>query len=148
MSITTGRINLDYLTAKHAQKVVSHESVEGMENSVSKALGVLQEHGVYGSFLYLLAKEDNNGKILVTEMIDLLHKAGFLYDEGKKPEKTKDILDHIINTVSNASLQRLLFARELIEQMFIYVRYGEKAKETSPSPSSEPSDAPDAGAAT
>lgn len=136
MSIAIGRINLDYLAAKYAQDVVSHEDIVGMENSVSKALAVLQEHGVYGSFLYLLAKEGNNGKILVAAMVELLHKTGFQYNEAKKPKTTKAILDHIIDNVSNASLQRILFAKELIEQMFVYVRYGEKAKE--PPPATDP----------
>lgn len=131
MSITTGRINLDYLAAKYAQMAVGPD---GMENSVTKGLAVLQEHGVYGAVLYLLAKEGSNGQKLCDKIIDLLHDAGFAYEAEKKPATTKAILDHIINNVSNASLQRLLFARELIEQMFIYVRYGEKAKETSPSP--------------
>lgn len=131
MSITTGRINLDYLAAKYAHKVVGNKD---MENSVSKALGVLQEHGVYGAFLYLLAKEgsknEDNGRILCNNMIELLHEAGFPYKTEQKPATTKDILNHVIDSVSSASLQRLLFAKELIEQMFIYVRYGEKAKDS------------------
>lgn len=129
MSITNGRINLDYLAAKYAQKVVGNKD---MENSVSKALGILQEHGVYGAFLYLLAKEGVNGRKLCDNMIELLHEAGFPYEAEKKPTTTKDILNHVIDNVSSASLQRLLFAKELIEQMFVYVRYGEKAKELPP----------------
>jgi hypothetical protein len=48
--------NLDRLAAQHAQAVVQSGD-QNIETTVTKALGVLQEHGVYACFLYLLAKE-------------------------------------------------------------------------------------------
>lgn len=127
MNMEIQRINIDFFAAKQAQDVVGMNCI-GMENSVTKTMGVLQEHGVYAAFLYLLAKEGGNGIALTGKMITLLHEVGFCHEEGKKPETTSEILSHVNEKVSNVSLQRLIFAKELLEQMLIYTRYGEKAR--------------------
>ncbi len=91
MSNTT-QLNLDWLAAKHAQalvhRVVGDEETQknlpqdrkkskeqlaiDIDNTVTKALGVLQENGVYACFLYLFAKEKENGRVVVEEMLNLL----------------------------------------------------------------------------
>jgi len=134
MSNGTEVINLDYWAAFHAQKVVKQS--DDIDNTVTKAMGVLQEHGVYASFLYLLAKErtkeKDNGMILVKEMLELLKCLGYQCKENHKPENVEDILQFVNENVSKDSLQRLLFAKETLEQMLIYARYGAKAKEKKP----------------
>ncbi len=45
------------------------------ENTLTKALGVLQEQGVYACFLYLLAREEH-GKTVIRYMRDLLTALG------------------------------------------------------------------------
>ncbi len=126
MSNTTIQ-NLDYLAAKHAQKLIENLG-ENAETPVTKALGVLQENGVYACFLYLYAREKDGGKI-AGKMVDLLNKIlpeGEQIRNGKSKEK-KEILEDVANNVTGKSIERLLLARELLEQMLIYARYGAKA---------------------
>jgi len=131
MSNETGILNLDYLAALHAQKVVMQS--DDIDNTVTKTIGVLQEHGVYASSLYLLAKEGtkkgDNGMLLVNEMLALLDCLGYNWEENRKPASVEGILQFVNEQVSSASLERLLFAKETLEQMLVYVRYGAKAKE-------------------
>jgi len=126
---THGKLNLDRLAAKHAQAIISEtkdKKASEVDNTVTKALGVLQENGVYACFLYLLAKEGDNGQAVVKEMLDLLDNLNFGWDtpNDNNPES---VLSHITNKVT-ADLERLLLAKETLEQMLIYARYGAKAR--------------------
>jgi hypothetical protein len=78
-------------------------------------------------FLYLLAKEKDNGKTVVKQMLDLLAGLGFDWDQPAD-QKPETILKHINEKVS-IDLERLLLAKETLEQMLIYARYGAKARE-------------------
>ena len=52
--------NLDRLAAvmgKLLSRLVDTKSKTDVDNIVTKALGILQENGIYACFLYLLAKE-------------------------------------------------------------------------------------------
>ena len=66
--------NLDRLAALHAQSIVSRtkdvqdgdrlatkQSARDVDNVVTKALGVLQEDGVYACALYLLSRSRGKG---------------------------------------------------------------------------------------
>lgn len=137
--------NLDRLAAQHAQKIIGRlvdkdekgnkqtdkkkikEAADKTDNTVTKALGVLQEDGVYACFLYLLAKEKESGKIVVDEMLNLLEG---LYSDWNKPSSNtpQDILSHITEKVT-IDLERLLLTKETLEQMLIYARYGAKARQ-------------------
>ncbi len=119
--------NLDRLAAQHAQQIINCRKADDIENIVTKALGVLQENGVYACFLYLLAKEKDNGKVVVTEMLKLLDGLGFGW--GKPADdQAETILKHISDKVT-VDLERLLLAKETLEQMLIYARYGAKARD-------------------
>jgi hypothetical protein len=123
--------NLDRLAAQHAQKVIAAtqaQKASDVDNTITKALGVLQEDGVYACFLYLLAKEKEkeNGKAVVAEMLNLLDALGFGW--GKPADKQPaTILQHISDKVT-VDLERLLLTKETLEQMLIYARYGAKAR--------------------
>lgn len=115
--------NLDYLAARHAQQLVQaahkdNAKAREVENSVTKALGVLQENGVYACFLYLLAIE----KTIIEAMLALLDELG-IQNTANAP-----VLDHIATNVTR-DLHRLLLAKEALEQMLIYARYGAKARQ-------------------
>ncbi len=128
------QINLDRLAAKHAQEIIhrtENKKASEVDNTVTKTLGVLQENGVYACFLYLLAKEKDNGRVVVDEMLNLLEGLGFGW--GKPSGNgVEQILQHIIDKVSGdpkqGGLERLLLAKETLEQMLIYARYGAKAR--------------------
>jgi hypothetical protein len=118
--------NLDRLAAQQAQAVVQSGD-QNIETTVTKALGVLQENGVYACFLYLLAKEKDNGKTVVEKMLQLLDGLGF--DWGQPvDQKPETILKHVSDNVT-VNLERLLLAKETLEQMLIYARYGAKARD-------------------
>ncbi len=121
--------NLDRLAAQHAQAIISRttdKKASEVDNTVTNALGVLQENGVYACFLYLLAKEGKNGAVVVAEMLDLLDGLGFGWGKptGNSPE---EVLSYISEKVT-VDLERLLLAKETLEQMLIYARYGAKAR--------------------
>ena len=122
--------NLDRLAAQHAQAIISRttdKKASEVDNTVTKALGVLQENGVYACFLYLLAKEKENGGVVVDEMLNLLDELGFGWDKPAD-KSAKTVLSHISEKVT-IDLERLLLAKETLEQMLIYARYGAKARD-------------------
>ncbi|NJK52089.1 MAG: hypothetical protein HC936_03385 [Leptolyngbyaceae cyanobacterium SU_3_3] len=127
--------NLDRLAAKHAQAVIANtkdSKSSDVENTVTKALGVLQEDGVYACFVYLLAKEKEPGKKVIEQMLDLLEGLGFGWNKPVKENKVDlrpdVVLKHITDHVTQ-DLERLLLAKETLEQMLIYARYGAKARQ-------------------
>jgi hypothetical protein len=121
--------NLDRLAAQHAQIIIrrtSEKKPSDIDNTVTKALGVLQENGVYACLLYLKAKEKENGDVVVEEMLNLLAGLGFDWDKPAS-NNAEDVLKHITEKVT-VNLERLLLAKETLEQMLIYARYGAKAR--------------------
>lgn len=131
------QLNLDRLAAQHAQRII-RRAVENniasnqIENTVTKALGVLQEDGVYACFLYLQAKEKKNAKVVVEEMLHLLDGLGFGWgvptDNSKNIDtSTGAVLQHVTDKVT-IDLERLLLAKETLEQLLIYARYGAKGE--------------------
>lgn len=133
-------MNLDRLAAKHAQAVIANtkdSKSSDIENTVTKALGVLQEDGVYACFLYLLAKEKDRGKKVIEQMLDLLEGLGFGWNKPVKEDGTTNLLPEVvlkhINDHVTQDLERLLLSKETLEQMLIYARYGAKARQDTDS---------------
>ncbi len=139
-----GLVNLDYLAAKYAQEIVAElvdkrvqqESVDikkaksSADNTVTKALGVLQEHGVYACFLYLFAKEKENSKAVVPRMLEILREIGIPdppSKAGKGSVDSRGTLAHISEHVTS-DLELLLLARDALERLLVYARYGIKAR--------------------
>ena len=126
------KLNLDRLAAQYAQAIIRatrDKKASDVDNTVTKALGVLQENGVYACFLYLLAKEGENGKVVVEEMLNLLDHLNFGW--GKPNDSNPEsVLSYITEKVmaDAGDLGRLLLAKETLEQMLIYARYGAKAR--------------------
>ncbi len=135
--------NIDYYAAKFAQKIVNQLVVSkakggavdkkirsAAENSVTKALGVLDEQGVYACFLYLVAKEKENCKPIVSGMLDILKQIGMPELSNENLDLCKDaqeLLKHITENITK-DLDTLLLAREVLEQLLVYTRYGIKAR--------------------
>ena len=140
--------SLDRLAAEHAQKVINRtrkrikddplstqQSAADVDNLVTKALGVLQENGVYACMLYLLSRTQDKEKkiaaVVSDEMLNLL--AGLGFEGWEKPaisdpkRRAEVILKHISDQVTK-DLEPLLLAKETLEQMMIYARYGAKAR--------------------
>ena len=119
--------NLDQLAAQYAQKIVEKGGAD-IENPVTKALGVLQEQGVYACILYLLA---NKHHIVLTPLYGLLGELPGIAGKEKIPDErtgVKEVLKFYSNMVCH-DLDILLLVKELYEQTLIYARYGAKAED-------------------
>jgi hypothetical protein len=130
-------INLDQVAAAYSQKIVKgHEKKKSeMENLITKALGVLQENGVYAMALYLLSQGENGlAREILQKLIDLFKdeklKSLKLGEAVKNLQKSVDILQFFSEKVCN-ELDTLLLVRSLYEQVLIYARYSAKALEES-----------------
>lgn len=150
MSNSMAQANLDRLAAQHAQNIIRRlvdedkdgkdrtdskgikKAASSADNTVTKALGVLQENGVYACFLYLKAKEKENGDVVIEEMLNLLDELGFGWGKpkdknGRVDTRAEAVLKHVAEKVTD-NLERLLLAKETLEKMLIYARYGAKAR--------------------
>jgi hypothetical protein len=90
------------------------------EKAFTSALGVLEEQGPYACFLYLKAREGQNGGKIVEK------STGLLRDVFRNQAQSTDGLAYIKSLAND--LDKLLFARDLLRQMFIYARYHAKEK--------------------
>ena len=129
MAMSNTQINLERLAAQYAQKIIKKTSGDkpaDVKNTVTKALGILQENGIYACFLYLLAKEGERGRVIVGEMLDLIDRLGFGLD---KPDSNdvEGVLSYVSEKVT-ADMERMLLIKEVLEQMLIYARYGADAR--------------------
>ena len=124
--------NLDYLAAKHAQEVtrdLTPKEAGDMDNAVTKALGVLQENGLYACALFLKSRpkaEQERAERVLSAMLALLKDLNLGWGEPAS-HSAADVLQHI-SRITADELERLLLAKETLEQMLIYARYGAKAR--------------------
>jgi hypothetical protein len=127
------RRHLDWLAAHHAQQVISRtgkEKAGDVDNTVTKALGILQEDGIYACALFLKSRpraEQGRADAVLAEMLGLLDGLGFGWGKPRS-SRPEDVLHHLSDNVTSDRLERLLLAKEALEQMLIYARYGAKAR--------------------
>jgi len=125
-------LNLDYECMKYAQNIMNSidksddKKGKELENNLKKALGVLQEDGVYAMFLWLEGKD--GGKNIREILIRLLNES----------EIRKHLLDNSSNFPENFSkfceklgevaqdIDKLLFVKKLLERTLIYALYHAK----------------------
>ncbi len=93
------------------------------EKTLTNALSVLEEQGVYACFLYLNAQAKDAGRKVSTEL------AGFLQTiPAESPLLgNRDLFPALRDLAGD--LDRMLFARDLLRQALVYGRYHAKAKE-------------------
>jgi len=135
--------NLDLLAAQTAQKIIAdttdgHKATD-VDNLITKALGVLQENGVYAGLLYLYSRSAGEQPVAKQIRLRLLHLTSELaltpptdrqvgnkmvVEDARASTALQFLTDHICN-----DLDRLLMVKQLWEQTLIYGRYGAKARE-------------------
>lgn len=116
---------LDQECAKYGYEIAVQ--IEKNDNLINKALGVLQEQGVYAYFLFLKASSDEakSKKIIINTSWKLL-SSGII--ESMKSENWDDHNWHeIIREKLLGNLDDLFLAYRLLEQTLIYARYHAKA---------------------
>jgi hypothetical protein len=129
---------LDRVAANHAQnivdqalKTVKKAEAKDVDNLITKALGVLQENGVYACFLFLFSRtrdKDRDIAEVVREQLLALAAADLPFGwEKPRPMDAETVLPYVSNKIC-AELDPLLMTKELFEQTLIYARYGAKAR--------------------
>lgn len=121
--------NLDLLAAQAAQDIIVQTAKQGasdVENLITKALGVLQENGVYAALLYLYSRTTDKSvaESVRARLLSLLSELGLpALERNDARSALKFMTDNICN-----DLDRLLLVKQLWEQALIYARYGAKAQ--------------------
>lgn len=123
--------NLDLLAAQTAQQIIVSTGdfkASEVDNLATKALGVLQENGVYAAALFLYSRSSKDAQIAPFVRQPLLRLAAQEVVNQPAPADQaqvtlKFVTDHICN-----DLDTLLLVKQLWEQTLIYVRYGAKAR--------------------
>lgn len=121
--------NLDQLAAQTAQKIVEVSSPKELDTLATKALGVLQENGVYACLLFLASrsgKEEAIAGIIRKQLRDALATQEFDLQPPSIDDK-QALLNFLADKIAG-NLDNLLLVKALWEQILIYVRYGAKAK--------------------
>ena len=117
-------INLDFECARISEEIRKHLTVNDKsrkvaETNITKAMGVLQEDGIYAFYLYLKAKNNPTYQSIDSESKKLL-KVVF-------PDIDVDRQGYQLARDLVSDLDRLLLAKELLERMLVYARYHAKA---------------------
>jgi hypothetical protein len=117
--------NLDFVCADYGHRI--GQNVEVKEALLNKAIGVLQENGVYALMLYLSSRSSKDEKAgavhICRNLMDLLYDPRLSICNGEREDQfaTTQQLAH--------NLDKLLFVKNLCEQTLIYGRYHRKAME-------------------
>ena len=114
--------NLDLECAKLGRELVELKVKEKFveEKVLTAALGVLEEQGPYACFLYLKAREGGVGETIAKKAAQFLATTVGVENSEQDPLQ-------VVQTLAS-DLDRLLFARDLLRQAFVYARYHVKAR--------------------
>jgi len=125
-------LNLDYRCMEYGQKI-GKISDSKLENNLRKALGVLQEDGVYAMFLWL----EKNASDIRKELVEFFNKedertsvklSNYLLNEEKKFSQNFDEFCRNLQEVA-IDIDKLLFMKKLLERILTYALYHAKSKE-------------------
>lgn len=115
--------NLDYICAKIGQNLI----VKADENIFRKALGILQEDGVYAMFLWL----ENKDNEIRTKLNSLLNEneitSKLLSDSKSFPDDFKGFCEKLQEVAKD--IDKLLFLKKILERTLTYALYHAKIKE-------------------
>ena len=122
--------NLDLAAARAAQTMVADDfRPQELDNLVTKALGVVQESGVYAGTLFLCSRSrEEEKKMAKAVRKTLLGLAGELGVAGMgNGADTRQTLRDVAERVCRDS-GTMLLVKQVWEQALVYARYGAKAK--------------------
>ena len=118
-------LNLDAACAALGHELgTSGQKPKDTENSITKALGVLEEQGVYAFFLYLHAREKTLGRNFSEKLMKFLRENVGRVPSDRNQNEPFDALQELAK-----DLDALLFARDLLHQVLVYARYHAKARQ-------------------
>lgn len=114
--------NIDQICAKYSIKIVEemkfNNDPKEIQNLVTKALGVLQQQGLYA--LGLFCKAENKADKILEKIIEMLCELGIMENSNEKD----------LSNISKLSerIHDLMFAIEIVEKALIYARYHAKSQ--------------------
>ncbi len=108
---------INEVSYKIARKISKNSKYK---NEVDKALGVLVNDGVYAYYVYVKYKGVDD--ILIDELRPLLKFIKVKENEGQENTLNEKYLEELSKDLNN-----LLFLRDLVERVLVYVRYYLKA---------------------
>jgi len=123
--------NLDTVAAETAQRIIT-DTMEFKPNEVdnlaTKALGVLQENGVYAATLFLYSRSSKEAEIapFIRKQLLLLVAQEVVHQKAPQ-DQSQDALRFVTEHITN-DLDTLLLVKQVWEQTLIYIRYGAKAR--------------------
>lgn len=129
-------LNLDYECMKYAQNIINSvdkndkKKVKELENNLRKALGVLQEDGVYAMFLWL--EDKDKSKEIRKILIKLLNESEIIkYLLGDSDSFADNNFAEFCEKLREVArdIDKLLFMKKLLERTLIYALYHAKIGE-------------------
>jgi hypothetical protein len=121
-------LNLEAICSRYGHCMINElEKLEDQENTITKALGVLSENGLYAMCVFLLScnKKEYGTEILTKHLRGLWQEDGIEIIARDLDSDPARIL-HAVQKVSE-ELPRLILARKVTEQALIFARYHAKA---------------------
>ena len=124
-------LNLDYRCMEYGQKI-GKISDSNLECNLRKALGVLQEDGVYAMFLWL----EKNASDVRKELVELFNKedetthvklSNYFLKSNKSFSQDFDGFCNDLREVA-IDIDKLLFMKKLLERTVTYALYHARAK--------------------
>lgn len=123
--------NIDFIAAKSGFDIVdklmeSEGSKNGMmpkeiESFINKSLGVLSSNGVYALWLYLQASNKNGEENNKIDIVKILKECNIELESSVGRSQEEKII------YLSTDIRKLLFAKQVLEQAFIYARYRAKS---------------------
>ncbi len=123
-------LNLDYICMECAQSIAfdandADDALKNkLENNLRKALGVLQEDGVYAMFLWLETHDGKDIRKKLVEMLNVDEVRNYLLDERFNIDDFKAFCGQLKKVLCN--LDKLLFVKKLFERTLTYALYHAK----------------------
>jgi uncharacterized protein YdiU (UPF0061 family) len=119
--------------AEKSKDALIKKRTETLERLVTKALGVLQEQGVYAMMLFLFSRTSDEKEVapsIRAQLFKALEKLPSFENGAIVPRAEADMQTALKFYLENVldDLDTLLLVRDLYEQTLIYARYGAKAE--------------------
>lgn len=127
---------LDMKCAEYGNKIVEEigdaSEKNKIESMITKALGVLQEDGVYAFALYTKSKSGDGGVEKRTARIVHEKACNLLKDDkiNLLPGSGNNFLDDLRSHLAT-DIDKLFLAKELLERTLVYARYHAKALDSA-----------------
>ena len=128
-------LNLDYKCMEYGQSIINSidksdkKKVKELENNLRKALGVLQEDGVYAMFLWL--EDKDKSREIRKKLTELLNEPEIRQHLSDDSTNFPDDFSEFCNKLKDMAkdIDKLLFMKKLLERTLTYALYHAKVGE-------------------